>query len=101
MRFSVLSGLGLLTASVLASPLDNYAMHEKRGTIPQGWSKRGQLDRRSIVPMRIALAQRNMERGYEFLEEVSHPESSKYGQHWSSKEVADMFRPRYVSNGLA
>lgn len=32
----------------------------------------------------------------EWLSEVSHPQSKKYGQHWSAKEVAEAFAPRYV-----
>ena len=30
----------------------------------------------------------------EWLSEVSHPQSKKYGQHWSAKEVAEAFAPR-------
>lgn len=37
--------------------------------------------------MRVALTQSNMDEGYGWLEEVSHPNSPKYGQHWTAKEV--------------
>lgn len=30
----------------------------------------------------------------ELLEEVSHPDSATYGQHWTPEEVADMFAPK-------
>lgn len=96
MRLSFFA-VGALISSAIASPTNNYAIHEKRDKLPRGWSKRDQLDKRAVMPMRIALAQRNLDRGYELLEEVSHPKSEKYGQHWSAKQVADMFSPRYIS----
>lgn len=95
MHFTLLT-LGALVSYGLASPTSSYALHEKRNALPSGWSKRDQLDRRAVMPMKIALKQRNIERGWEFLEEVSHPESAKYGQHWTAQEVAEMFSPRYV-----
>ncbi|KAK4998251.1 hypothetical protein LTR28_013729, partial [Elasticomyces elasticus] len=49
------------------------------------------------MPMRIALTQRNIDKGYGFLEEVSHPDSPKYGQHWTAKQVANMFRASDVT----
>ena len=59
-----LFGVCALAGFVLAKPTDNYAVHEKRDSIPQGWVKRETLDRRAILPMRIALTQRNLDRGY-------------------------------------
>lgn len=63
MRSSLLT-ICSLAASVLASPTPNYAVHEKRDALPYGWEKLERLDRRSIMPMRIALKQRNLDRGY-------------------------------------
>ncbi|KAG9594897.1 subtilisin-like protein, partial [Aureobasidium melanogenum] len=71
----------------------NYVIHEKRDVTPMGWSKGERLDRRALIPMKIALTQRNLDRAAEYLHEVSHPESSKYGQHWTAQEVADHFAP--------
>lgn len=92
MQLSLLS-LSVLVASVLASPTGNYVIHEKRDAAPMGWSKGGRLDRRALIPMKIALTQRNLDQAAEYLHEVSHPESSKYGQHWTAQEVADHFAP--------
>lgn len=44
--------------------------------------------------MRFGLAQQNMHRLEELLMEVSHPESPKYGQHYSAAEIVDTFAPR-------
>ena len=43
--------------------------------------------------MRIALKQSNLDKAEEYLMEVSHPKSPKYGQHWSAKKVAETFAP--------
>ncbi|KAL1302495.1 hypothetical protein AAFC00_002885 [Neodothiora populina] len=92
MLFSVFA-LGAILSLALASPVGNYAVHERRDRPAQGWNKLGPLPRSVVLPIRIALAQRNLDSGYKYLEEVSHPESEKYGQHWSAKDVAAMFSP--------
>ena len=92
MHLSLLT-FGCLVGSAFSSPIAGYSVYEKRSSLPHGWSKREQLDRREVMPMRIARAQRNIERGYDLLNEVSHPKSAKYGQHWYIKEVAETFAP--------
>lgn len=93
--------LALLTTSFLvsgplASPLtQHHVVHEKRSSYPAGWTRRGELDKKAILPMRIALTQRNLDQAHQWLMDVSHPESEKYGQHWSAEEVAQAFAPRY------
>ncbi|KAI4733476.1 subtilisin-like protein [Aureobasidium sp. EXF-12298] len=92
MHLSLLS-LSVLVSYVLASPTGNHIIHEKRDATPMGWSKGGRLDRRALIPMKIALTQRNIDMGADYLHEVSHPASAKYGQHWTAQEVADHFAP--------
>lgn len=95
MLFKQFLAAGAFAAAALASPLSpTYVVHEKRSEHAAGWGRREALDRRALLPMRIGLAQRNLDRGYEWLDEVAHPESRKYGQHWSAKEVAEAFAPR-------
>lgn len=93
MRLSLLA-LGAVITSALASPTGNYVIHEKRTGLPSKWSKREQVDRGAVLPLRIALSQRNIDRGYEFLEDVSHPDSPNYGKHWTPKKVAETFSAR-------
>ncbi|KAM0718499.1 hypothetical protein Q7P37_005569 [Cladosporium fusiforme] len=84
----------LLVPGLLASPLtQHHVVHEKRDSHPAGWTRRGELDNRAILPMRIALAQSNLDKGHEWLIDVSHPLSEKYGRHWNAKEVAQAFAP--------
>ncbi|KAK5710847.1 hypothetical protein LTR15_012824 [Elasticomyces elasticus] len=94
MHFSHYFTASALAAVVAAGPLGvPHSLHESRSGIPQGWAKAEVLDRRAILPMKIALAQSNVEKGAEWLSEVSVPTSSKYGKHWSAKEIAEAFAP--------
>lgn len=91
--------LAAFLASCTASPLSvPHVVHESRSSTPHGWAKRDELSRRTMLPMRIALAQSNLDKGDEWLNDVSHPESKKYGQHWSAADIATAFAPRYDSS---
>ncbi|KAK5174105.1 uncharacterized protein LTR77_001185 [Saxophila tyrrhenica] len=92
--FFTLVTAALAASTVFASPIANTkVVHEKRDVLPSGWNKRSELHRRAILPMRIALAQNNLEKGGDWLHEVSDPESDRYGKHWSAKEIAEAFAP--------
>lgn len=80
-------------ATAFASPISNNVVHEKRDSLPPGWTKRSVLDRRALLPMRIGLAQNNLDKGGDWLHEVSDPDSKKYGMHWTAKDVAEAFAP--------
>ncbi|KAJ5787152.1 Peptidase S8/S53 subtilisin/kexin/sedolisin [Penicillium paradoxum] len=69
-----------------------HVLHEKRGEHVD-WVKGQRIKRDSVLPVRIGLAQNNLEKGDEYLMAVSDPSSSKYGQYWSAEEVHDMFAP--------
>ena len=92
MRYSLLA-LGALVASVLAAPSTKYVRHEKRDRAPAGWWKTSKLEKTNALPMKIALTQSNIHKLEDYLMEVSHPTSEKFGKHWSSKQVADTFAP--------
>lgn len=47
----------------------------------------------SVLPMRIALTQGSLDKGYDHLMDVSHPESANFGKHWTAKQVAETFAP--------
>lgn len=51
------------------------------------------MEPQSIIPVRIALRQDNLDAGYEQLMDISHPESANYGKHWTKQEVHDYFAP--------
>ena len=55
------------------------------------------VDPETVLPIRIALKQQNLDRGYDFLMEVSHPSSPTYGQHCSPERVDEVFAPSSTS----
>jgi tripeptidyl-peptidase-1 len=73
-------------AAPAASP---YVVHEKRATQSNKWSRRRdiKLNRDAVIPMSFGLTQQNIENGYDFLMDVSHPDSKNYGKHWSLEKV--------------
>ncbi|KAL9623206.1 MAG: hypothetical protein Q9160_002521 [Pyrenula sp. 1 TL-2023] len=90
----VLVFLASIAAEVFATPASNHVQHEKRSSTPPGWWKHRKLSHNEVLPMRVALTQPNLEQGYKYLMEVAHPTSEKFGQHWTSKEVAETFAPK-------
>ncbi|KAK4549041.1 hypothetical protein LTR36_007497 [Oleoguttula mirabilis] len=98
MRFLLFSLLAAAVEPVVsrAVPPASHVVHEKRDFTGSGrWTKRDRVAPHLKVPVRIGLAQNKkaLERAQEWLLDVSHPSSEKYGQHWSQEEVIDAFAP--------
>ena len=93
MKVSVLATLTVLAACVSAVPAPvPHVVHEKRSTQMQKWSRRDViLSRDTIIPVSIGLAQSNLDNGYDFLMDVSHPGSPNFGKHWSMEKVNMIF----------
>jgi tripeptidyl-peptidase-1 len=43
--------------------------------------------------MEIALTQKNLHQAESYFMDISHPESTNFGKHWSTEQVADTFAP--------
>ncbi|KAK7955191.1 subtilisin-like protein [Apiospora saccharicola] len=101
MQLFFIEALVALAALTAASPASKRGMHhvthERRHTLPAGWTKREKIDGRAVIPLRIGLKQRNLDRADKLLDEVSNPKSGKYAQHWTSRQIADMFAPSQES----
>ncbi|MCJ1312513.1 hypothetical protein MMC25_006187 [Agyrium rufum] len=98
MLFSALTTLALAASGVLARAVPaTHVVHEKRDLELGGsYSRLIKGERISgdvKLPMRIGLKQSNLEKGQDFLLDISHPDSPKYGQHWTQEEVIAMFAP--------
>ncbi|KAI0696743.1 subtilisin-like protein [Cytidiella melzeri] len=87
---AVVALLALATSAIGSYP---FVRHESRRALPPLWEQAHRAPADATLPLRIGLAQSNIDRIEEYLLDVSHPESSNYGNHWSAAEVADMFRP--------
>lgn len=95
MHYSSLT-LVTLTLALLSNAeptLSPYNVHEKRTHLPPGWSLARRYDATSTIPLRFALKQRNIEDIGNYLHDVSHPKSPKYGQHWTAGDIARTFAP--------
>lgn len=72
-------------AASLAIP-DNLVVHESRDAVTTGskLAKRGRVDKNVKLPVRIGLKSNpeSEAKAEQWLMDVSHPESAKYGQHW-------------------
>ena len=95
MKFASILTASALAVTAIASPTTHLTIHEKRDAAPIGWAKRGLLPRDAVLPMSIAVKQGNLDKAYEHLMDVSHPSSENFGKHWTAKQVAEAFRPRY------
>ena len=96
MRLSSLAPLAALALSLLSGAvpfLTQYNVHEKRTALPPGWSLARRYDATSIIPLRFALKQRNINDIGTYLYDVSHPRSPNYGKHWSAGDIVRTFAP--------
>ncbi|KAG0699462.1 peptidase S8/S53 domain-containing protein [Suillus ampliporus] len=85
--------LGLAASAIPDPTISPYKLHEKRSHIPAGWARARTLEPSASIPLRFALAQSNIEHIEALLNEVSHPASPSYGNHWSAGQVAAKFAP--------
>lgn len=84
----VAATLSLSDAAVIPP---THIVHEKRDGHSSRWTKQDRALAHATVPMRIGLAQTNMEAAHEYLLDISHPTSQNYGKHWTSAEVINAF----------
>ena len=92
MHFLSFLTLGALAIGTLASPY-GHVLHEKRSMLPRGWKRSEKLEAHELLPVSIALKQSNMDKLDDYLMKVSHPQSERFGKHWSAKKVAETFAP--------
>ncbi|MCJ1416494.1 hypothetical protein MMC32_002832 [Xylographa parallela] len=93
MRLNAIAVVAFAACSCAAPHAATHAIHEKRDYTPSNWVKHDRVSAAAIIPVRVGLTQSNLEKGYDFLMDVSHPASTNYAKHWTPVEVADMFAP--------
>lgn len=71
----------------------SHAVHEKRDSHSTRWTNIGRAPANKVLPMRIGLAQSNLDDAHNYLTEISHPASPNYGKHWTSEQVINAFKP--------
>lgn len=71
MRSSFLSIAFALVATTSSAAVPNtHVVHEKRDFTPSRWIKRERISPDVVLPLRIALKQRNLHQGYDLLMDV-------------------------------
>lgn len=90
--FFSLGFLRLVISEPLLSPL---VLHEKRSYVPVGWTHSRKHQTAAILPLRFALSQPNIHAIDQYINDVAHPDSPNYGNHWTAAQVADKFRPSH------
>lgn len=85
--------LAVVSACLGSSPLSSRIKHESRRSLPNDWAQSRRAPSEVMLPLRIGLAQSNIDRIEDLLLDISHPDSRNYGNHWSAAEVARVFRP--------
>ena len=96
MHLSTLLSLGSLALVVHAipTPATPHVLHEQRAAAPVHWEKRDRVHASTLLPVRIGLAQSNLDIGPALLDEVATPGSPKYGQHYTAEQIHDLFAPK-------
>ncbi|KAJ6789505.1 hypothetical protein PWT90_07165 [Aphanocladium album] len=82
--------LSAFVAAALGIPVTDI-VHDRRDV--SGFIRREAMASETIVPVRIALKQRNLDKGMSYLMAVSDPSSRQYGEHWTADQVKQMFSP--------
>ncbi|GKT96345.1 subtilisin-like protein [Colletotrichum tofieldiae] len=95
--------LTALAAVAFANPVTRshkHVVHEQRHPARREWVKNHRLHTMARLPVRIGLAQSNLHRANEFMNDVAHPDSPNYGKHWTHEDIINMFAPRQESIAL-
>ncbi|KAJ7367301.1 subtilisin-like protein [Mycena albidolilacea] len=84
-----------LVAVATAHALSPFVQHGKRNALPPGWSRARRHAPDAVLPLRFGLTQPNVDMNIlqSLLNDVSHPDSPNYGNHWSPARVAQHFAP--------
>lgn len=84
--------LSVILVNALPTPPD-HVVHEKRG-ISSHWTHEefARPDPQMILPIRIGLAQSNMDMLHDMLMDVSSPDSEAFAKHLNAEEVRKFSR---------
>ena len=71
----------------------SHVIHEARPWVPSRWVKKDRVSHDAVLPVRVGLAQSNLDKAHDHLMDVSDPTSPNYGKHWTSEQVIKAFQP--------
>ncbi|KAM3438352.1 hypothetical protein NHJ13734_004225 [Beauveria thailandica] len=85
-----------LAASATAAPSTQmrHVVHESRKTNGKSnFVRRDAMPANDRIQVRVALKQRNLENGMDYLMDVSDPDSPNFGKYYTAKQVMELFKP--------
>ena len=69
--FKIVAPLALFCGFLHATAIPpHHEVHEKRGSLHPRWTREKRVEPQKLLPMRIGLAQANLDQGYEHLMDV-------------------------------
>lgn len=69
----------ILTCSAVPTTSSKHVLHEKRDGHPHAWHKRHRAIADQVMPIRIALRERNLENAERYIHDVADPRSPNFG----------------------
>ena len=93
MQFFHFTLLALSTVSAYPASSSVFAPFFNGSSTPRQWQKQQRASSDTIIPVKIALTQQNLELGSHYLQEISDPKSSKFGKFWTPGQINDAFAP--------
>lgn len=109
---AIITAILALTCAAAPHPRSAWVQHEKRDATSHQWQRRDRAVPGHVIPIDIALRERNIENTARYVEEVSDPKSPNFGmsldaktcparafhadsalpgKHWSSEKIANVF----------
>lgn len=81
MRFltATAAAVFMLTCSAAPTASSKHALHEKREGKPHAWEKRDRALADHVMPIRLALRERNIENADSYILDVADPRSPNFG----------------------
>lgn len=75
-----LAALALTGTAVPTLSTSKHVLHEKRDGSPHAWQKRHRAVSDYVMPIRIALRERNIENAGSYIYDVADPSSPNFGK---------------------
>lgn len=85
-----------LLVSVISVSVAADVVHERRYA-ESGLRRSKRVEPSSVMSFGLALKQQNLEYAYDYLLNISHPNSQHYGKLWTAEEVKKTFGPSQTS----
>ncbi|KAJ8520505.1 hypothetical protein ONZ45_g2694 [Pleurotus djamor] len=97
MQLLLLSSFFLAAHAAILPKTNSHptVVHEKRNALPLGWQLTRRYEPSTTIPLKFALTQSNLDKLEDYLNEVSHPKSPSYGDHWTAGKIAETFAPSH------